>query len=88
MVTGGLSVLFNDRPNAVTHFQLHQGADYAVTLRYVPGAADADEAAELVARRLREMLRGQVDVRAERVDRIEHIGGKARLVSTDLPELP
>ena len=88
MVTGGLSVLFNDRPTAVTHFQLHQGADYAVTLRYVPGAADADEAAELVARRLREMLRGQVDVRAERVDRIEHIGGKARLVSTDLPELP
>lgn len=86
MVTGGLSTLFNDRPTAVTQFQLHQHADYAVTLRYVPGdsAQVAAAAAEEVAGRVRRMLRGHVEVRVEPVDRIEHLGGKARLVTSDL----
>lgn len=86
MVTGGLSTLFNDRPTAVTQFQLHQHADYAVTLRYVPGDSGevAAAAAEEVAERVRRMLRGDVVVRLEPVDRIEHLGGKARLVTSDL----
>ena len=86
MVTGGLSTLFNDRPTAVTQFQLHQHADYAVTLRYVAGDSGevASAAAEEVAERVRRMLRGHVEVRVEPVDRIEHLGGKARLVTSDL----
>ena len=90
MVTGGLSALFNDQPTAVIQFQLHQHADYSITLRYVPGDSPelAVQAVDEVAGRIRRMLHSTVEVRVEPVARIEHIGGKTRLVVSELSSGP
>lgn len=79
---GGLSGLFNDWRGAVRQFQLHQGPDDVVTIRYVPegGASAAEEAAAAVARTLRRMLHDEVPVQVEAVEAVESVGGKARLV--------
>jgi len=86
-VTGGLGGLFNDRPDAVTQFQVHQHADYAITLRCVPGTgSDALEFIESVAARLRSMVANLVPVSVEIVSNIPHDRGKFRLVRSDLDQ--
>jgi len=84
VVAGGLSVLFNRWPGAVRQFQLRQLADYSVILRVVPGDAADDAVFAGVASEVSRMLDDSVIVRVERVDRVEHVGGKSRLVISDL----
>lgn len=83
--SGGLSVLFNKWPSAVQQFQIHQYADYTVELRYVPGTdRRLTEHAVTEARvALERLLHGEVTVRSAPVERIEHQGGKARLVRSE-----
>lgn len=84
VVAGGLSALFNRWPSAVKQFQLHQLSDYTVVLRLVPGDAADDTVFAAVASEVSRMLGETVAVRVERVDRIEHVGGKARLVLSEV----
>lgn len=86
MITGGMSTLFNRWPAAVRHFQLHQMSDYTITLRYVSGDSveEAANAAHQVAQDLRLMLEDAIEVRTEAVDQIGHVGGKAKLVISDV----
>lgn len=85
-VIGGFSALFNQWPTAVQQFQIHQYADYRVELRYVPGAdlALAEQAAGEVRATLEGLLHREVPVVLRRQERIEHVGGKARLVRSDV----
>ena len=81
-VSGGFGGLFNEWRGVVRQFQLHQGPDDTVTIRFVPesDAASATRAAEAVAQTLRTMLHDEVPVRVRVVDAVEAVGGKARLV--------
>ncbi|HWS50995.1 MAG TPA: hypothetical protein VN241_08295 [Microbacterium sp.] len=86
-VSGGLGGLFNAWPGVVRQFQIHQAADHAVTIRYVPGTdvQEAAEAARAVCETVAGFLGGEVPVSAEPVGSVESIGGKARLVISDVP---
>ena len=85
MVTGGLGGLFNAWPMAVTQFQIQQLLDYTVILRCViaPSAKHAEAAIASVVAELRHMLNNAVPVVVVRVDRIDHVGGKTRLVLSE-----
>jgi len=87
-IPGGLTGLFNERPDAVSHFQIHQHNDYAITLRCVAGnAPDAVAAINTAAAKLARLTNGAVPVRVELVARIPHDGGKTRVVRSDLAEV-
>lgn len=86
VVSGGLSVLFNDWPGIVQQFQIHQASDHAVRLSYVPGddPGAAARAAGEAGRTLGGILNDEVPVEVVAVDAIESTGGKARLVVSDV----
>lgn len=85
IVSGGLSVIFNEWSGVIRQFQIHQAADYSVTIRYV---ADDEKvgatAAAAVERALANLLAHEVAVRAERVTSVAAEGGKARLVLSEV----
>lgn len=85
-VSGGLGGLFNGWPGAVRQFQVHQSADYRVAVRYIPGddEARAARASEEVVRTVAGFLANEVEVRAAAVEAIDSVGGKARLVVSDV----
>lgn len=87
-LSGGLGTLINAHSHALGKFQLHQSRDYSVEVRFVAAGSASDPAVELAAgdvvQELLEMLGGEVAVHASRVDEIPHIGGKVRLVISDL----
>lgn len=85
-VSGGLGGLFNAWPGVIRQFQVHQGEDYQVRLRYVVGT-DAEQAAEAAASVVRTMagfLSHEVAVIAEPVEAVDSTGGKARLVISEV----
>jgi phenylacetate-CoA ligase len=86
-VSGGLGGLFNNAAGAVRQFQVHQAADFGVVIRYVPAGdlGAAEDAAEVARRMVSGFLNHEVVVRAEPVSAIESIGGKARLVTSEVP---
>jgi phenylacetate-CoA ligase len=86
-VIGGFSALFNQWPTAVQQFQIHQYPDHTVEVRYVPGHDPvlAEHAAAEVCATLDGLLHGEVTITAVRRERIEHEGGKARLVRSEVP---
>lgn len=85
-VAGGLSALFIDWPGTIRQFQVHQAADYSVTIRYVveADAARAADAADQALRALVGFLGDEVAVSAHPVEQIENVAGKARLVVSDV----
>ena len=85
-IPGGLTGLFNERPDAVDQFQIHQHHDLAITLRCVPGAArDAPDVIDRAAGALTRLAEGTVPVTVELVAAIPHEGGKVRVVRSDAP---
>lgn len=89
-VSGGYGGLFNRWPELVRQFQIHQSEDYVITLRFVPAGDEpkALRAAEEVARTITDFVDGEVPVRLAAVDRIDHHGGKARLVTSNVTRIP
>ncbi len=86
VIASGVTVLFSHRPDAVHQFQVHQHADYSITLRVRRGPAiDADEVVAGVAHHLRSLTRQLVPVRVEFVDVIPSHRGKMRYVLSDVP---
>ncbi|GLK00550.1 adenylyltransferase [Microbacterium keratanolyticum] len=84
-VSGGLGGLFNAWPGVVRQFQVHQAADYRVSIRYVVGsdAAAAAQAAQSVCRTVAGFLANEVEVVAAAVTAVDGTGGKARLVISE-----
>jgi phenylacetate-CoA ligase len=81
MAGEGLNALFHPWPEAVRQWQLRQEADYSLTLRCVRGTdPNADGIMRRVAERLATMARGEVPVRLEVVDAIQHDRGKPRTI--------
>jgi phenylacetate-CoA ligase len=85
----GMNALFHPWPDAVRQVQLRQEADYSLTLRCVRGPdPNADAIMQHVVARLRNMVRGEVPVRLEIVDAIQHDRGKPRTVVSLAPAAP
>lgn len=86
IVSGGYGGLFNKWPGLVRQFQIHQAADYSILLRYIPveGTKGSDSAAQEVAQTLSGFVGGEVPVQVQSVTHIDHIGGKVRLVTSDV----
>lgn len=84
-VAGGLTALFNGQPHAVRQFQIHQHADFSVTLRFVLGdSLDARASVQEAGLRLEGILGHAVPVVLEEVQIISHDSGKARPVVSDV----
>lgn len=85
-ISGGLTGLFNARPDAVRQFQIRQRVDLSLRLLWIRGpAADAEAVVGDAVDRLRQISGSQVDVAAEEVDVIGHDGGKARVIVREGP---
>lgn len=81
-----LTTLFDDFPEAVKQFQVHQFADGNIVIRIVPNPVfpGADELYERVRRHLHDSVRREVDVRLEKVEKIPQTGGKLRFVTSEV----
>lgn len=80
-----LTEIFVNHPQAVRQFQVHQQADYSITLRCIPGAsATSQSEIDDVVQQLRTIVRDTVPVRLEIVDEIPHDGGKIRYIRSDV----
>jgi phenylacetate-CoA ligase len=82
----GILEIFDPWPDAVRFFQIWQAADYSLTLRCVRGRnRGADALIQLGLERLRTAVRGEVPVRLQLIDAIEHDRGKQRIVVSEAP---
>lgn len=83
-----LTTLFDHEPDAVRQFQVHQLADYSITLRVVPNPAyaDLDRVLAEVRARLEHNTRGEAPVRVEKLDAIPHRAGKLHFVISEVTQ--
>jgi len=81
-----MTTLFDDFPDAVKQFQVHQHADYSVEIYVIPesGPANIDDILSVVRRRLEHHIGGQTSVKITKKDVIPQTGGKLRFVKSDL----
>ncbi|WBU38836.1 phenylacetate--CoA ligase family protein [Homoserinibacter sp. YIM 151385] len=88
-IAGGLTGLFNARPDAVSQFQIVQSADRSVRIDWRPGAAaDAEAVVEEAVAELRRIVGGQVPVTARRAEQpIAHDGGKSRVIRSEVVDV-
>jgi phenylacetate-CoA ligase len=81
-----LTGMFSGDPDAVRLFQLHQHADFSITLRVVPGdVSDASARIERVAEHLRDRVGNAVPVRVEHVASLPYTGGKVKYIISEAP---
>lgn len=77
--------MFAGHPEAVRLFQIHQLADYSVTIRVVQGdTADAHTHIENAVSTLRQRIQHEVPVRLEYVDALPYTGGKTKYIISDI----
>ena len=81
-----LTTIFDDTPDAVRQFQVHQAADYSITIRVIPNPDYAGLAVRLEAVRckLADLTGPVVTVRLESVREIPQERGKLRFVRSDV----
>lgn len=81
-----LTAMFGAHPESVRLFQIHQLADYSITLRVVEGdESDARLHIETAVDGLRQRIDGEVPVRVEYVDSLPYTGGKTKYIVSDVP---
>lgn len=81
-----LTEIFVKYPQAARQFQVHQQADYSITLRCIPGASEhALDEIDAVVKELDGIVNHAVPVRLELVETIPHDGGKIRYIKSDVP---
>ncbi|WP_342372831.1 hypothetical protein PCC79_01810 [Propioniciclava soli] len=82
-----LMAMFSAQPDAVRLFQLHQAADYSITVRVVLNdqAAGAAPFVESVVEGLRKRVDYEVPVLIEYVDALPYTGGKLKYVISEVP---
>jgi phenylacetate-CoA ligase len=81
-----LTTLFDDAPDVVKGFQVHQKKDYSIKVIYVP-SSNPEGLAETLARVHRQLMiktGSQVKITMEPVENIPHDEGKLRFVISDV----
>jgi phenylacetate-CoA ligase len=81
-----LTTIFDDYPDAVVAFQVHQAQDYSITIRVVPNRKfqKSTEVIEQVRKKISLKACGQVNVTVKLVDNILSDRGKTRYVISDV----
>ncbi len=76
------TTIFDAFPQAVRQFQICQHLDKSITLKIVPNEAylQSSEEIELVLKKIKNIVDGQVDINLMRVNSISHDRGKTRYV--------
>lgn len=77
--------MFGSHPDAVRLFQVHQQADYSITIRIVPGPSDdAHTHVDKAVATLRDRIQHEVPIRVEYVESLPYTGGKVKYVISDV----
>lgn len=84
-----LTTIFDDNPEAVMAFQVHQHVDYSLEINVVPNTKNPNysQGIEQVRELLLEKVRHNVPVRVNYVKNIKNDRGKTRYVISDLQSL-
>lgn len=78
--------MFGAHPESVRLFQIHQLADYSITVRVVPGdGADSRAHIDAAVQGLRTRIADEVPVRIEYVGGLPYTGGKTKYILSDVP---
>lgn len=87
ILTGGWTVLFEEYPNAVHGFQIHQFADKSVKLSVVLNRAyaDAEKEVKMVAAAMQKKL-GALPLSVDYVESLPHDRGKLKYIICDVKE--
>lgn len=81
-----IMAMFSDVPDAVRQMQVHQHADYSVTVRVVEGRIpDARSHVERNVEVLRNRIENEVPITIEYVDSLPYTGAKLKYVISDVP---
>lgn len=81
-----LMAMFGAHPESVKLFQIHQKADYSITVRVVKGDDPrSDEHIKQAVDSLRERISNEVPVIIEQIDELPYSGGKIKYVISDVP---
>lgn len=81
-----LTAIFSNHPESVRLFQIHQHADFSLTVRVVEGTEpDARGHIERAVDGLRERIHHEVPVRLEYVESLPYTGGKTKYIISDVP---
>jgi len=81
-----LTTLFDDHPDAVKAFQVYQAANYAITLRCVPGVSpSAKRHIETARNAIHSRVGSTTPVTVELLAALPHDRGKTRFVISDAP---
>lgn len=81
-----LTAIFSAHPESVRLFQIHQLADYSLTVRVVEGdGPEARTHIENAVTGLRERINHEVPVRLEYVESLPYTGGKTKYIISDVP---
>lgn len=83
-----INVIFDDFPEAVSAFQVHQSRTGDLEIRYIPGNESEItlRAVKTVRSRIQAAVRNQVPVTLKAVDQIPHRGGKLQYVFSEFPQ--
>ncbi len=82
-----LTTIFDDHPEAVAAFQIHQKVDLSITLKCVPGIdPNAKEIIGKAHRNLQIKVGDAVPVTLELVDQIPHDRGKTRFIISEVKD--
>lgn len=81
--------MFGQNPESVRLFQIHQLADYSITVRVVPGG-ESDHLARIeeAVESLRQRIAYEVPIRTEIVSSLPYTRGKVKYVISDVAEGP
>ena len=80
-----LTTIFDQYPDAIQGFRVHQAKDYSVTVEYIPRDEEVLRTALVAVRRsMEELTKSQVPIRFVPVESIPHDRGKTRYVTTEV----
>ncbi len=81
-----MTTIFDDAPDAVKQFQVHQKSDYSIELTVIPNVSgnQLDSILNKIIFRLQEDLKKQVPISVRCVNSIAQKGGKLRFIRSDI----
>jgi phenylacetate-CoA ligase len=82
-----LAQTFSKVAEAVRQFQIHQHADYSITVRVIPRTSPDDPRILQAVAAVRRAVRKAVPVELEVVDTLPHEGGKIRYIMSDVKHM-
>ena len=80
-----LTTIFDNHPDSIRGFRVHQNRDYSIRIEYVPrGSVESETAVKDAMRNLSITTKGLVGIDFVAVSSIPHDRGKTRYVTTDI----